>query len=95
MDRADIKRSKRLAAVLRHRPESIGIELDRHGWVDVDRLLSALGAHGSPMTRQDLDRVVTDNDKAAVRVGHRHRPDPSASRAHRQCGPWPRASDSS
>lgn len=63
MDRADIKRSKRLAAVLRHRPESIGIELDGHGWVDVDLLLSALGAHGSPMTRQDLDRVVTGNDK--------------------------------
>ena len=63
MNRADIKRSKRLAAVLRHHPESIGIELDRHGWVDVDRLLSALAAHGSPMTRQDLDRVVTGNDK--------------------------------
>lgn len=63
MDRADIRRSKRLAAVLRHRPESVGIALDRYGWVDVDRLLSALASHGSPMTRQDLDRVVSDNDK--------------------------------
>ena len=63
MDRADVKRSKRLAAVLRHHPESIGIELDRNGWVHVDRLLSALAAHGSAMTRQDLDRVVRDNDK--------------------------------
>ena len=63
MDRTDVKRSKRLAAVLRHHPESVGIELDRNGWVNVDRLLSALAAHGSVMTRQDLDRVVRDNDK--------------------------------
>jgi putative RNA 2'-phosphotransferase len=63
MDRADVKRSKRLAAVLRHHPESIGIELDGHGWVGVERLLGALAAHGSPMTRQDLDRVVGSNDK--------------------------------
>jgi putative RNA 2'-phosphotransferase len=63
MDRVDVKRSKRLAAVLRHHPESVGIELDRHGWVNVDRLLRALAAHGSPMSRQDLDRVVGSNDK--------------------------------
>jgi putative RNA 2'-phosphotransferase len=63
MDRADVKRSKRLAAVLRHHPESVGIALDRHGWVHVDLLLNALAAHGSPMTRQDLDRVVRNNDK--------------------------------
>lgn len=63
MDRADVKRSKRLAAVLRHHPESVGVELDRHGWVGVDRLLRGLAAHGSPMSRQDLDRVVGSNDK--------------------------------
>jgi putative RNA 2'-phosphotransferase len=63
MDRADIRRSKRLSAVLRHRPESIGIELDEHGWVGVTRLLAALARHGSPMSREDLDRVVRTNDK--------------------------------
>jgi putative RNA 2'-phosphotransferase len=63
MDRGDVGRSKRLSAVLRHRPESIGIELDEHGWVSVPGLLIALASHGSSMTREDLDRVVRTNDK--------------------------------
>ena len=63
MDARDVKRSKRLSLVLRHRPESQGLELDRNGWIDVDVLLTALAAHGTTMTRADLERVVADNDK--------------------------------
>ncbi|MGY1729229.1 RNA 2'-phosphotransferase [Geodermatophilus sp. SYSU D01062] len=55
--------SKRLAYVLRHRPDSVGITLDEAGWVDVDVLLAALAAHGMPLTRGGLDRVVAGNDK--------------------------------
>lgn len=63
MDRADIRRSKRLALVLRHRPGSVGVELDDHGWVGVDRLLRGLAEHGTTMSRDDLSRVVDGNDK--------------------------------
>lgn len=63
MDADDVSRSKRLSLVLRHRPESVGVALDPHGWVDVATLLAALAAHGAPLTRDDLDRVVTTNDK--------------------------------
>ncbi|WP_460827783.1 RNA 2'-phosphotransferase [Nostocoides australiense] len=55
--------STRLSKVLRHRPETIGITLDENGWVDIDVLLVALAEHGLPLTRQDLDRVVSENDK--------------------------------
>jgi putative RNA 2'-phosphotransferase len=55
--------SKRLSFVLRHRPDSIGLTLDEAGWVDVDRLLAALTAHGLPLSREDLDAVVAGNDK--------------------------------
>lgn len=37
--------SKFLSYVLRHHPESIGIELDSEGWVDVSILLTQAAAH--------------------------------------------------
>jgi putative RNA 2'-phosphotransferase len=62
--RDDVVRvSKRLSYVLRHRPDTVGVRLDEAGWVDVDTLLAALAAHGLPLTREDLDRVVAGNDK--------------------------------
>ena len=58
-----VRVSKRLSYVLRHQPGTIGIELDRAGWTDVEGLLAALAAHGLQLTRADLDRVVASNDK--------------------------------
>ncbi len=58
-----VRVSKRLSFVLRHRPDSVGLTLDEAGWVDVDTLLAALAAHGMPLAREDLDRVVAGNDK--------------------------------
>ena len=66
----DVRRSKRLSLVLRHRPASVGIQLDPAGWVDVATLLDALGRHGAPMTRADLERVVADNDKQRFEWDH-------------------------
>ncbi|WP_328529256.1 RNA 2'-phosphotransferase [Nocardioides sp. NBC_00368] len=68
MDKTDVRRSKRLSQVLRHQPGSVGIELDPHGWVDLSTLLDALAAHGSPMTRDDVDRVVRGNDKQRFEI---------------------------
>jgi putative RNA 2'-phosphotransferase len=55
--------SKLLSFVLRHRPDSIGLRLDAHGWAGVDDLLAALHAHGHAVDRDLLDRVVAGNDK--------------------------------
>lgn len=63
MNQADVKRSKRLSLVLRHRPDSIGITLDDNGWVEIPALLSALTERGTAITRDDLLRVVANNDK--------------------------------
>ncbi|MFI1014488.1 RNA 2'-phosphotransferase [Streptomyces sp. NPDC020965] len=62
-DRRTVKVSKYLSKHLRHRPERIGITLDAHGWVETDTLLSAVAAHGFPITRAELDHVVAVNDK--------------------------------
>lgn len=58
-----VRLSKRLSYVLRHHPESVGLDLDPSGWVDVDALLHALAAHGTRLDRPALDQVVASNDK--------------------------------
>lgn len=55
--------SKFLSYVLRHHPESIGIELDREGWVDVDVLLAQAAQHQRPISRELLDEVIEKNSK--------------------------------
>jgi putative RNA 2'-phosphotransferase len=55
--------SKLLSYVLRHRPDSIGLQLDAQGWTGVDALLAALQAHGHDVDRALIERVVADNDK--------------------------------
>lgn len=58
-----IRTSKRLARYLRHAPEEIGLAPSDGGWVRVDDLLEALGRHGQPVSRSELDEVVLRNDK--------------------------------
>ena len=59
----DVKISKLLSYVLRHRPDAIGLTLDDGGWVAVDRLLECLASSGTPVTQADLERTVETSDK--------------------------------
>lgn len=64
MMRADHKRvSKAMSYVLRHRPDSIGIELDSNGWVEVDTLLDAFAQQGKTYSRELIVTVARENDK--------------------------------
>jgi putative RNA 2'-phosphotransferase len=38
----DKRLSKFLSLILRHKPETIGISLDEHGWADLDELLEGI-----------------------------------------------------
>lgn len=58
-----VRISKFLSLVLRHRPEEVGIKLDREGWVSVSELLRAFEASGFPLTHEELQEVVSKNDK--------------------------------
>ena len=58
-----VNTSKLLSYVLRHRPDSIGLQLDANGWAEVDVLLARLAEQGKPVARDLLERVVADNDK--------------------------------
>lgn len=55
--------SQFLSLVLRHKPETIQLELDEHGWAQVDALLRQAQAHGIPLTPATLQQIVETNDK--------------------------------
>ena len=42
MDKKVKELSKFLSLILRHKPETIGIELDEHGWADVGELIDGI-----------------------------------------------------
>ena len=55
--------SKFLSKHLRHEPAALGLTLEAGGWVAVSDLLAACAAHGHPLTRDELEDIVEDNDK--------------------------------
>ncbi|MDO4943552.1 MAG: RNA 2'-phosphotransferase [Lachnospiraceae bacterium] len=53
--------SKYMSLILRHKPETIGISLDEHGWADVDELVEGI-AKKKRFNRDILEEIVrTDN----------------------------------
>ncbi len=58
-----VKISKYLSKHLRHQPDRIGLQLAPGGWVTVDELLAACKQHDFPITRLELNEVVSNNDK--------------------------------
>lgn len=63
LSREQVRLSRRLSLVLRHRPEVAGITLDANGWVPVAELLAAL-----KVSRGELDTVVENNDKSRFAI---------------------------
>ena len=58
-----VKASKFLSLVLRHKPEQIGLTLDREGWARVDELIERARPHGMLLTREIIAEVVRTSDK--------------------------------
>lgn len=64
MNEKDIKRiSKFLSLLLRHRPEKIGLNLDKNGWAEVEELRTKSAKHNVRITLEQLDIVVETNNK--------------------------------
>lgn len=55
--------SKFLSLVLRHQPETIGIELDQNGWTDVDLLIEKSNNYGVKFDIEVLKHIVETNSK--------------------------------
>ena len=56
--------SKFLSLILRHKPETVGVQMDSNGWVDVDKLIEGCRKAGRNINTALLERVVIENDKA-------------------------------
>jgi putative RNA 2'-phosphotransferase len=68
---ADVKVSKYMSYLLRHHPEKGPIELDEHGWCDVEELIRALQKRW-PMDRERLDRIVREDEKQRYSYSEDH-----------------------
>nr|WP_297771288.1 RNA 2'-phosphotransferase [uncultured Butyrivibrio sp.] len=51
--------SKYIALILRHKPETIGISLDEHGWANVDELIAGI-AKDHIFDMAMLEEIVTE-----------------------------------
>ena len=72
--------SRFMSLILRHKPETIGISLDEHGWANVDELIAGI-AKTHEFNREILEEIVrTDNkqrysfneDKTLIRANQGH-----------------------
>ena len=72
--------SKFVSLILRHKPETIGIQLDEHGWANVDGLIAGI-SKTREFNREMLEEIVwTDNkqrftfneDKTKIRANQGH-----------------------
>lgn len=55
--------SKFLSLILRHKPETVGVELDKNGWTEVETLLIKLNESGTKLDQSELAYLVNTSDK--------------------------------
>ncbi|ANH83700.1 RNA 2'-phosphotransferase [Niabella ginsenosidivorans] len=55
--------SKFLSLVLRHKPETIDIQLDENGWADIDTLIERSNNYGVAFNKEMLQYIVATNSK--------------------------------
>lgn len=52
-----------ISLILRHKPETIGIKLDEHGWANVDELIEKINKSGRKIDFETLKYIVETNNK--------------------------------
>lgn len=55
--------SKFLSLVLRHKPDTISLNLDENGWADVTALIEKCNQHNVILSKILLDEIVATNEK--------------------------------
>ena len=57
------KISKFISLILRHKPETIGISLDSHGWADVNELIEGVAKQNKGFNMAMLEEIVRTDSK--------------------------------
>lgn len=60
------EKSKFISYVLRHKPDAIGIRLNKEGWTDIDELLSKTTK--PIITRAELEKIVAEDEKGRYTI---------------------------
>ena len=61
--------SKYLCYLLRHAPSSVGLDMDKHGWVRINQLIENVNAKGKvKLTRELIEQIVETDDKGRYRI---------------------------
>ena len=63
ISKEDIKASKFISLVLRHKPEEANLKLDEHGYSNTEDLLQGMNKKGFKVTFTDLKRIVEQDEK--------------------------------
>ena len=70
--KSDVRLGRFLSRVLRHEPEAAGIQVDRHGWADVKKLLAGVRNTGRSIDMDTLERIVRENNKQRYSFNWNH-----------------------
>lgn len=64
MDIETLKNKSRfLSLILRHKPETINLQLDNEGWLNVNELIEKSNIHGELLNFDMLEYIVNNSDK--------------------------------
>jgi putative RNA 2'-phosphotransferase len=63
VDKRQVKLSKFLSRVLRHRPAAIGLVLDAAGWASTEALIAGANRRGWRLSLAEIEQIVAENDK--------------------------------
>lgn len=82
MDIETLKNKSRfLSLILRHKPETINLQLDNEGWLNVNELIEKSNKHGESLdfdmleyivNNSDKQRFTFNNDKSKIRANQGH-----------------------
>ncbi|NRT72703.1 RNA 2'-phosphotransferase [Clostridium beijerinckii] len=81
MSNKDMRISKFISLILRHKPEEIGLTLDEYGYINTSDLIKGLNKKGHKVTISDIERIVAedgkqrysfDNDKTKIKANQGH-----------------------
>lgn len=62
------KLSVHLSYLLRHRPDNLGLQMDKHGWISMDELIRRINEAGKyRISREILEEIVAEDDKGRYR----------------------------
>ena len=65
--------SKFISLILRHKPETIGITLDEHGWADVQEMIRGINTFGNHhIDKEMLEEIVRTDEKQRYSFNEDH-----------------------